>query len=123
MADTLEKLADLAGINKASFFETVEEYNEMCDSYDSLFYVVWKQKTNINGYQIAYSTSKKFTKKTTKYMNAGKKATKKTLKKLKAGKQYFVKVRTYRVLYNPATGKTEKIFGKWSNVKTFLARK
>jgi len=38
MTDTLEELADLAGIDKEAFLQTVEEYNEMCESYDSLFY-------------------------------------------------------------------------------------
>ena len=37
-ADTLEELAEKCGINVENFIEQVEEYNEMCDSYDSLFY-------------------------------------------------------------------------------------
>ncbi len=37
-ADTLEELAEKCGINVENFMETVDEYNDMCDSYDSLFY-------------------------------------------------------------------------------------
>ncbi len=37
-ADTLEELAEMAGIDVDAFMETVEEYNEMCeDKYDGLF--------------------------------------------------------------------------------------
>ena len=38
MADTLEELADMAGIDKDAFLRTVEEYNDMCEARDSLFY-------------------------------------------------------------------------------------
>ncbi len=38
VADSLEELADLTGVDKDTFLETVESYNEMCDSYDSLFF-------------------------------------------------------------------------------------
>ena len=39
VANTLEELADLAGIRKETFLETVEDYNEMCKGgRDSLFY-------------------------------------------------------------------------------------
>lgn len=37
-ADTLEELAEKCGIDKEQFLETVEEYNDMCDSSDTLFY-------------------------------------------------------------------------------------
>lgn len=61
------------------------------------------------GYQIAYSTSKKFTKKTTKYVNSNK--TSVTLKKLK-NKKYYVKARAYTKV-----GK-KSVYGSWSKVKT-----
>lgn len=37
-ADTLEELAEKLGIDEETFLDTVEEYNEMCQSSDSLFY-------------------------------------------------------------------------------------
>ncbi len=37
-ADTLGELAEKCGIDREQFEETVEEYNEMCDSSDTLFY-------------------------------------------------------------------------------------
>ncbi len=36
-ADTLEELADMAGIEKDAFLATVEEYNRCCDTYDFRF--------------------------------------------------------------------------------------
>ena len=72
----------------------------------------WKQVANITGYEVQYSTSKKFTKKTTKTVTIKKaKTTKKTVKKLTKGKKYYVRVRTYKTL----NGK--KIYSSWSTVK------
>lgn len=65
--------------------------------------------SNAIGYQIAYSTSKKFTKKTTKYVTS--KKTSVTLKKLK-NKKYYVKARAYTKV-----GK-KSVYGSWSEVKT-----
>ena len=58
-----------------------------------------------SGYQIAYSTSSKFTKSTTKYTSS------KTISKLKKGKTYYVKVRAYR---KDSTG--AKVYGSYSKV-------
>ncbi|MBR1663654.1 MAG: hypothetical protein IJ696_04925 [Ruminococcus sp.] len=66
----------------------------------------------VTGYQVKYSTSKKFTKKTTKTVTvkgAGK--TSKTIKKLKKGKTYYVKVRSYKVVNGV------KYYGAYSAVK------
>ena len=67
-----------------------------------------KKVRDIDGYQIKYSTSKKFTKKTTKTIKV--KGTTKTIKKLKK-KTYYVKVRAYKKV----NGKT--YYSKWSTVK------
>lgn len=72
----------------------------------------WKTISGITGYEVAYSTSKKFTKKTTKTVTIKKAKTKKTtIKKLTKGKNYYVKVRAYKTV----DGK--KIYGAYSAVK------
>lgn len=67
------------------------------------------------GYEIQYSTTKKFkskytTTRTTKKLSY-------TIKKLKKGKKYYVRVRAY----NKAYGK--KRYGKWSTVKSIKLKK
>ena len=64
--------------------------------------------SNADGYQIRYSTNKKF-KKAVKYAKV--KSTKKTIKKLKRKKRYYVQVRAYKNVQ----GKT--VYGKWSAKK------
>lgn len=73
--------------------------------------VSWKNNIkNVTGYEIQYSTSKKFTKKTTKTVTAkGKKAKSKTISKLKSKKTYYVRIRAYK---NQSHG--EKFYGKYS---------
>jgi hypothetical protein len=72
------------------------------------FTVKWKKKS-CTGYQVQYSTSKKFTKKGTKVLKVNKaKTTCKTVKKLKAKKKYYVRVRTYK------TVKKKNYYSKWS---------
>lgn len=63
------------------------------------FKATWKkQKTQTSGYQLAYSTSKKFAKKV-KTTTVSKNGTvKKTVKKLSKKKTYYVKVRTYKTV-------------------------
>jgi len=82
------------------------------------FTVKWKMqamkmsKSRITGYQIQYSTSKKFTKKTTKIVTVkGYKNTSKKIKKLKKKTKYYVKVRTYKLVQG------EKYNSNWSKVK------
>ena len=72
------------------------------------FTVKWKKKS-CTGYQVQYSTSKKFAKKNTKTIKVKKaKITKATVKKLKGKKKYYVRVRTYK------TVKKKKYYSKWS---------
>lgn len=75
--------------------------------------VTWKKLSTATGYEIVYSTSKKFTKKTTKTATIKKaKTTKTTIKKLTKGKKYYFKVRAYKTV----SGK--KVYGAWSTVKS-----
>ncbi len=61
--------------------------------------VTYKKVAGVTGYQVTYSTSKKFTKKTTKTVTVkGKATTSKVIKGLKAGKTYYVKVRSYKTV-------------------------
>jgi len=72
----------------------------------------WKTVKGADGYEISYSTSKKFTKKSTKTTVIKKQSTKKTtLNKLKNKKKYYVKIRAYKTV----SGK--KIYGAYSSVK------
>lgn len=74
--------------------------------------VKYKKTTGADGYQITYSTSKKFTKKTNKL-------TKKTtynVTKLKKGKAYYVKVRAYKTV----DGK--KVYGKYTTAKKVVVK-
>nr|MBQ8251816.1 fibronectin type III domain-containing protein [Lachnospiraceae bacterium] len=82
------------------------------------FVVSWKKAgSQISGYQVQYSTSKKFTKKKTKTVTVkGKKKTSKTIKRLKAKKKYYVRVRTYKTV--KINGKSVKICSEWSKAKT-----
>ena len=85
--------------------------------------VKWKKYKSVSGYQIRYSTDKKFKKKVKKVKINKAKTRKRTLKKLKAGKRYYVQVRTFTKIKNPTTGKTETVYGKWSKTKKFKAKK
>lgn len=73
--------------------------------------VSWKSVAGASGYQVVYSTSNNFDKKSDVTLT-GKKSTKATIKKLTSGKKYYVKVRAYKVV----DGK--KIYGSYSSVKT-----
>ena len=76
--------------------------------------VTWKKNSAVSGYQIQYSTSKKFTSPKTVTVK-GYKTTSKTIKNLKAKKTYYVRVRTYKTV----DGK--KVYSDWS--KKSLSKK
>lgn len=83
------------------------------------FTVKWKkQSKSTTGYQIQYSTSKKFTKKTSKVKRINKTSTTQmTVKKLKAGKKYYIRVRTYK------TDNGKKYYSSWSKAKKVTTKK
>lgn len=79
--------------------------------------VSWKKDKNAAGYEIQYSTDKKFkNKKVTKTVRVNNsKTTSKTLTKLTKGKKYYVKVRAFQKV--KVKGKSQKLYGNWSSVK------
>ena len=86
--------------------------------------VKWKKKSGINGYQLVYSTNRKFTKKTTKKANIKKyKTVKKTVKKLKKGRTYYFRICTYTEVEDISTEHPRNVYGKWSKVKKIRAKK
>lgn len=72
---------------------------------------VKKQSKQTSGYQVQYSTSKKFKSSKTKSLTSYKK-TKLKVKKLKKHKKYYVRVRTYKKV-----GKA-KYYSSWSSAKS-----
>lgn len=80
--------------------------------------VKWKKNTKVSGYEIQYSTSKKFAKTGTKSRKVKKASkTSETISKLKNGKIYYVRVRTYK----KAAGKT--YYSSWSGKKKVKIKK
>lgn len=62
------------------------------------FTVTWAKVSGIKGYQIQYSSDKKFKKNNKSVTVTKQKTTKATVKKLKSKKKYYVRVRTYKTV-------------------------
>ena len=77
--------------------------------------VTIKKVAGAAGYEVQYSTSKKFTKKTTKSKTT--KKTSYTVKSLKDKTTYYVRVRAYKLDENK-----NKVYGSWSKVKRVKVR-
>lgn len=76
------------------------------------FTVTWAKVSGVKGYQIQYSSDKRFKKNNKSVTVTKQKTTKATVKKLKSKKKYYVRVRTYKTV----NGK--KIYSSWSKVKS-----
>lgn len=76
------------------------------------FTVTWAKVSGVKGYQIQYSSDKKFKKNNKSVTVTKQKTTKATVKKLKSKKKYYVRVRTYKTV----NGK--KIYSSWSKLKS-----
>ncbi len=86
------------------------------------FSVKWKkQASQISSYEIQYSTSKKFTKKTTSSILGSKKAVSKSVSKLKAKKKYYIRIRTFKNV--KVSGKDTTLYSSWSKVKSVTTKK
>lgn len=83
------------------------------------FIVKWKkQAAQTTGYEIQYSTSKKFKKKTTLTKIIKKTSTTKlSVSKLKAKKRYYVRIRTYKIV------KGIKYYSAWSKSRSITVGK
>lgn len=99
-------------VNKAAYTKT-PTLKSARNSASSTVKLTYTKVSNAKGYQIQYSTNKKFT--SPKYVTAKKNSA--TIKKMKKGKTYFFRVRAYRII----SGK--KYWGAWSNVKSVKVRK
>lgn len=78
--------------------------------------VRWARDIKSDGYEVQYSTDKKFANKTTKTVMVSKNNVKETiLKKLTGGKVYYVRVRAYKT--TKTDGIRNKLYGKWSSIK------
>lgn len=76
----------------------------------------WKKNSKASGYQIQYSTSKKFTGAKSKLVPGGSK-TAKTLTKLNKKKTYYVRIRTYKTVAKV------KYYSSWSSAKKCIIKK
>lgn len=77
--------------------------------------VKWKGDAKADGYQVQYSTDRRFKKGvTTKRIN-GSKTVSRTFSKLKKGKTYYVRVCSYKNVKE--NGKAKKLCGPWSSIK------
>lgn len=75
----------------------------------------FKKVRRADGYEIAYSTNKKYKKSATKKVKSKKN---KVTIKLKKGKTYYIRIRAYQV---DSTG--AKVYGKWTSSKTVDVKK
>ncbi len=73
----------------------------------------WKETAGVKGYQICYSTSKKWKGKKQKLISKNKAV----IKKLKKKRTYYFRVRAYRL-----EGR-KKVYGAWSSVKKIKIKK
>ncbi|MBO5303230.1 MAG: family 43 glycosylhydrolase [Lachnospiraceae bacterium] len=78
--------------------------------------VKWKKDNSVTGYEVQIALNKTFKsgKKTVNIKKAKTSST--TFKKLKKGKKYYVHVRAYKNV--TVEGKSVKLYGEWSKVKT-----
>lgn len=79
--------------------------------------VKWKKNTMVSGYEIQYTTDKKFKKSVKKAVIRKNKTASTTLKKLTGNKKYYVRIRSYKTV----NGKT--YYSSWSTVKSATVKK
>ena len=75
--------------------------------------VSWKKLTGVRGYQICYSTSKKWKSKKQKLITKNNTV----IKSLRKNKTYYFRVRAYRL------EGTKKVYGAWSATKRITIKR
>lgn len=87
------------------------------------FTVVWeKQAAQTTGYEIAYSTDRKFRKRDTRIVSVNKnRVGKKTISKLRREQKYYVRIRAYKNV--KVNGVGTKLYSSWSKAKTVTTKK
>ena len=87
------------------------------------FTVVWeKQAAQTTGYEIAYSTDRKFRKRDTRIVSVNKnRVGKKTISKLRRKQKYYVRIRAYKNV--KVNGVGTKLYSSWSKAKTVTTKK
>ncbi len=80
-----------------------------------------KQTTQMDGYQVQYSTSSGFKGKTTRTVTIKKSSSAKTISRLKGKKKYYVRIRTYKTV--KVNGKKQKLYSDWSGKKSVYTKK
>ncbi len=84
--------------------------------------VKWKKDTKVTGYELQYSTSRKFSKKKTVTVTVkSNKKVSKVIKGLKSGKKYYVRVRGYKKV-KVAGNKKATYMGSYSVVKNAVVK-
>ena len=73
--------------------------------------IKWKRNTKVSGYEIQYSTSKKFAMGKTRSGSAPKKTNSTVVTNLKSGKTYYVRIRGFKLV------KGVKMYGDWTTAK------
>lgn len=79
------------------------------------FKLYWKKINGVSGYQIQYSTDRRFKKSRKTVTVKGSKRSAKTFKRIKKNKKHYVRVRTYKNYKR--NGKVVKVYSNWSKVK------
>ncbi len=86
------------------------------------FTVKWKkQAKQTTGYQIQYSTNKKFKSGNRTALVNKSKTTQRKITGLKAKKKYYVRIRTYKTV--KVNGKSVKLYSNWSKAKSVTIKK
>ena len=82
------------------------------------FIAKWKrQGVQTTGYEIQYSTGKKFKKKNSKTVTVkNNKILSRTFSRKKAGKRYYVRIRAYKTV--KTDGKKKKFYSGWSKIRS-----
>ncbi|MCR4690065.1 MAG: hypothetical protein K5739_01800 [Lachnospiraceae bacterium] len=99
-------------VNGIKYFIKTPKIKSLKSKKKSSATIIYTKDMECSGYQISYSTNKKFKKAKTKTKTIKNcKTKKKSIKALKAGKRYYFRVRAFKKIEG------KKYYGNWSKVK------